>query len=344
MEQLRMQMESAVSKFVSWLDQYGETSYDFQTFYAGTLGRKAKALDYRRPRLGTLAVSPIIFCEAFAPAARRFFHVPQRFPIADAHYAMGFALRFRLTGNENDYRRAVHFLEVLLKTRCQGYTGYSWGYPFDWETVGGTVKQGTPLITSLPYVYEAFSHVYQIDRQERWLEAMRLIAEHALHDYQDFETAPGAATCAYGPSPKDRGGVVNASAYRAFLLTKAAIDLKDPRYKSPADRNLRFVIDCQQPDGSWLVLRACQGSVHRSFPHLFCAQGTGEDRPAGSDSSVQSGPRARCAVLCFKSFRRGRAAEAVFETAETHCLSTGALRLCGVREPDGVAPRPIPRT
>ena len=116
---------------MSWLDHYGETSYDFQTFYAGTLGRRAKALDHRRPRLGTLAVSPIIFCEAFAPAARRFFHAPQRFPIADAHYAMGFALRFRLTGNENDYRRAVHFLEVLLKTRCQGYTGYSWGYPFD---------------------------------------------------------------------------------------------------------------------------------------------------------------------------------------------------------------------
>ena len=34
----------------------------------------------------------MVFCEAFVPWARRFFWKPQRFPIADAHYAMGFAL------------------------------------------------------------------------------------------------------------------------------------------------------------------------------------------------------------------------------------------------------------
>ena len=40
-----------------------------------------------------LAVSPIIFCEAFLPSTRRLFFIRQRFPIADAHYAMGFASR-----------------------------------------------------------------------------------------------------------------------------------------------------------------------------------------------------------------------------------------------------------
>ena len=169
------------------------------------------------------------------------------------------------------------------------------GISFRWETVGGTVKQGTPLITSLPYVYEAFSHVYQIDRQERWLEAMRLIAEHALHDYQDFETAPGAATCAYGPSPKDRGGVVNASAYRAFLLTKAAIDLKDPRYKWPADRNLRFVIDCQQPDGSWLYSVHAKGAFIDHFHTCFVLKALAKidqlDRTPACRAALERGVR-----------------------------------------------------
>ncbi len=66
-------------------------SYDFQTFYASDLCRNAKALYYRKPLLGTVAVAPIIFCEAFVPSARSLFWKRQRFPIADAHYAMGFA-------------------------------------------------------------------------------------------------------------------------------------------------------------------------------------------------------------------------------------------------------------
>ena len=269
-------LESSISRFVRWLDAYGETSYDFQTFYAGRLGRKAKALYYRRRRIGMLAVSPIIFCEAFVPATRRFFHVPQRFPIADAHYAMGFAHRFRVTGDDADYRRAVHFLEVLLTTRCVTETGYGWGYPFDWETVGGTVRQGVPLITSLPYVYEAFAEVYRIDGQERWLETMRLIAEHALHDYAEFETGPGAATCAYGPDPRDRGGVVNASAYRAFLLTKAARDFKDGKYTAPARRNLQFVINCQNPDGSWFYSVHPKGQFIDHFHTCFVLKALGK--------------------------------------------------------------------
>src|SRR5262245_59532435 len=89
-EQLLEQVESAVHEFVRWLNRYGETSYDFQTFYAGRLGRYAKATYYRTPKLGVCLVAPIIFCEAFAPSARRFFFVRQRFPIADAHFCMGF--------------------------------------------------------------------------------------------------------------------------------------------------------------------------------------------------------------------------------------------------------------
>ena len=162
----------------------------------------------------------MVFCEAFVPSARRFFWKPQRFPIADAHYAMGFALLAGAYGADKYYQRAVHFLEVLQETRCPGYEDYCWGYPFDWETRTGTMKEGTPMITTVPYVYEAFSQVYAIDGDQKWLPIMRSIAEHAFQSYRDLETAPDTASCAYTPAPDDPGGVINASAYRAFLLTR----------------------------------------------------------------------------------------------------------------------------
>src|SRR5437867_3519609 len=156
--------ESSIDGFIRWLDGYGETSYDHQSFFASDLGRSAKALYYRKPLLGTLAVAPIIFCEAFIPSARRLFWIPQRFPIADAHYAMGFALLSRTLGEPAYYQRAVHFLEVLQTTRCPGYERPGWGYPFDWETRGGAARTGTPFITTLPYAYEAFREVYELDK------------------------------------------------------------------------------------------------------------------------------------------------------------------------------------
>src|SRR5712691_11580381 len=52
-------IRTALRGFVAWLDRYGETSYDFQSFFAGSLGRGAKALYYRKPLLGTLAVATI---------------------------------------------------------------------------------------------------------------------------------------------------------------------------------------------------------------------------------------------------------------------------------------------
>jgi hypothetical protein len=242
-------VQSTILRFTQWLEKYGEVSYDFQTVYASDLGRAAKALYYKKPLLGTLAVSPMVLCEAFVPSARRLFWKPQRFPIADAHYAMGYAL-LALTFQEDKYhKRAVHFLEVLKETRCPGFKNYCWGYPFNWETLRGTIREGTPLITTVPYVYEAFRQVYEFDRDPQWRDVMRSIAQHALLDYKDQKTSPAASTCSY--TPTDAMNVVNANAYRAFVLTCAAMDFSDDKYLSVAERNLNFVLEAQNPDGSW---------------------------------------------------------------------------------------------
>jgi hypothetical protein len=93
--------------------------------------------------------------------------------------------------------------------------------------------------------------VYAIDGNEKWLAIMQSIAEHAVNDYRDVETAPDAASCGYTPALDDPAGVVNASAYRAFLLTRAGTELSEPRYLEVAKRNLNFVLACQNENGSW---------------------------------------------------------------------------------------------
>jgi hypothetical protein len=259
-------VSEVLTGFIQWLGAYGETSWDFQSFFAGPVGGRAKALYYRRKFIGTAAVAPMVFCEAFLPSARRLFHHPMRFPIADAHYAMGFAFLYDATGDAPYLERAIYFLNELTTSRCPDFKEYCWGYPFDWVWRGGVIKQGTPLITTVPYAYEAFLQVYEIvehrsefrpltsdlrplDLLGDYKQILQSIARHAANDIKDFRTSETASSCSY--TPFDEGGVINAAAYRAFLLTSASQVLSRDDYWPIAERNLNFVLENQNPDGSW---------------------------------------------------------------------------------------------
>jgi hypothetical protein len=240
---------TVLTNFTKWLDTYGETSWDYQSFFARPVGGRAKALYYRHKLVGTAAVAPMIFFEAFLPSARRLFHHRIRFPIADAHYAMGFAFLYEATGNFSYLEKAVHFLTELKKSRCRQFKEYCWGYPFDWVWRGGVIKQQTPLITTTPYVYEAFLQVFQMDPRDDWKLVLQSIARHAATDIKDFRTSESASSCSY--TPFDEGRVINASAYRAFLLTSASQIFCNEDYWRIAERNLNFVLENQNADGSW---------------------------------------------------------------------------------------------
>jgi hypothetical protein len=256
-------LRRVLADFVDWLAIYGGTSWDHQSFFAGPLGGKAKALYYRNRLLGTAAVAPMIFAEAFVPSARRLFHQPIRFPIADAHYAMGFVFLYEATGNDLYLKRSTHFLNELKKSRSPGFKEYCWGYPFDWVTRKGNIKRQTPLITTTPYCYEAFLQVAELlgseargqrsevrtDLLVEYRQILESIARHAASDIKDFRISETASSCSY--TPCDEGGVINAAAYRAFLLTSASQVFSNEDYWKIGARNLNFVLENQNPDGSW---------------------------------------------------------------------------------------------
>lgn len=242
-----------VARFIEWLDYYGETSWDHQSYYAGSVGGRAKARYYKNKWLGIAAVAPMVCSEALFPPARRLFHRRIRFPIADAHYAMGFAYFYEATGNEHHLDKAIHFLEVLQQTRCPDFKEYCWGYPFDWVTRNGVIRANTPLITTTPYVFEAFLQVQRLQPRDEWRNVLESIVRHATTDIKDFKFSETASTCSY--TPHDKGGVVNASAYRSFMLTSAAKFFDREDLLEIAGRNLNFVLESQNADGSWPYAR-----------------------------------------------------------------------------------------
>ena len=238
-----------LENFTAWLERYGEFSWDHQSFFAGGVGRSAKALYYKNKLLGTAAVAPMIFCEAFFPPARRLFHKPIRLPISDAHFAMGFTFLGEATGEQKYLPRAVHFLDELKKSRSPGYKNDCWGYPFHWVTRNGTLKEHTPFITTTPYVFEALLQVNRLTPRAEWREIMESALRYATDDIKDEPFPGGGRTCSYMPEGEYK--VVNASAYRAGMLAQAAKFFGRDELLKTALANADFVLAAQNADGSW---------------------------------------------------------------------------------------------
>jgi hypothetical protein len=243
------EIQNILESFSNWLGSFGEVSYDHQSFYAGSVGSRAKALYYRHKTVGKFAVAPMVVAEAFMPSARQLFHHPMRLPIADAHYAMGFACLYEASGDEFYLQKTGHFLDVLQKTRCVEFKEYCWGYPFDWVTGTGVIPAGTPLITTTPYAFEAFLQMEQLQPNMKWRRILESIARHVCSDIKDIKLSETSSTCCY--TPFDKVGVVNASAYRAFTLVSAAKFFGDNHFMETARPNLNFVLQSQNDDGSW---------------------------------------------------------------------------------------------
>src|SRR5260370_24131364 len=104
---------------------------------------------------------------------------------------MGFAFLYEATGDASHLKRAIHFLNELKKSRCVDFKEYCWGYPFDWVWRNGVIKQQTPLITTTPYVYEAF---------------LQLLETVERTDFQTSNPPPDLRPLTSAPRPRPSDG------------------------------------------------------------------------------------------------------------------------------------------
>jgi hypothetical protein len=253
---------AALERFRSWLGHAGGASYDPYDLASTRYGRWARRLYYEKHLLGVLLNAPLILVELLAPSLRSLVVRKDRFATADAQLALAFmnvyeALQYEIaspasikTDADSCLQQAKELAGGLLSQSIAGYSGYCWGYPFDWQNVNGLMSKHTPHITATPYCYEAFVRLFDLTGESKYLEIARSVARFVDRDLHDTPCGPGATAASY--TPNDHSKVVNASAYRALVLFDAARRFDDAEHYAKAWQNMRFILQAQQPDGSWL--------------------------------------------------------------------------------------------
>jgi hypothetical protein len=255
---------AAALRFTAWLDAVGCDSYDPYDIWGTRYGRWARRRYYNKRRLGGALIAPILFIEVICPSLRKLFVSKQRFPTADAQLGLAclnlYEARRRLPSEirgplpdataSSWLKRAQELATDILAQSVPGYSGCCWGYPFDWQSVNGLVPKSTPHITATPYCYELFAKLWDLTGDLSYLNVVRSITAFVSRDLKDTPAGNDSAASSY--TPHDHSKVINASAYRAFVLLDAARRFEDDGLKNRALSNLRFILQNQRPDGSWL--------------------------------------------------------------------------------------------
>jgi hypothetical protein len=261
-------LRNGVNAFVRWLESEGYESYDPYDIWGTRYGLMSRRIYYRAPLLGAFLVAPLLLMEMICPELRRLMVKKQRFATAEAQLVLGFLNLYQLTSDLLHLRRAMDICDGLLQLSLAGYSGHCWGYPFDWQNAAGLWPKNTPFITATPYCYEAFVSLGEITGEERYLSIARSVAKFVQDDLNDTPIAAEAAAASYSPHVHDQ--VVNASAYRAFVLFDAAHRFGETGFLTKANKNLQFILDAQHPDGSWpYALNEGKGSFIDHFHTCF---------------------------------------------------------------------------
>jgi hypothetical protein len=253
-------VSEGIRRFDAWLEKVGYESYDPYDTWGTKYGLFARRIYYKKGIAGLPLIAPILFMETACPGARRLFVRKGRFATADGQLTLAFLNLYRATGEKKFLEKAVRLGEELWQYSVPGYSGKCWGYPFDWQNNRGLWKKNTPYITCTPYCFEASLGLYDATGEQRYLEISRSIAKFVYTDLKDTPAGKDAAAASY--SPMDETKVVNASAYRAWVLFETGL----PEYREKAQRNLNFILQSQREDGAWLY--ATEGSGENFIDHF----------------------------------------------------------------------------
>lgn len=155
-----------------------------------------------------------------------------------ALFALAQIANHRRVNTKESEAAVSNFLSALLAMKAVGYSGACWGYNFDWQSRNFFAPRGTPTIVPTAFAARAFI--------EAGHNEARSVCDFIMNDLPRTVDTETEVCFSYAPDTDTR--IFNASLLAAEVLAstgeKELIDL--------AERAARYVVNNQQPDGSWM--------------------------------------------------------------------------------------------
>jgi hypothetical protein len=173
-------------------------------------------------------------------------------------------------------------INILKETRSPAYSGYCWGYNFDWQSRAFYLPKYTPTIVNTSFIGHALLDCFLHTKNVQALEMAVSAKDFIINDLH--RKTEGSWLC-FSYSPMDEIYVHNANLLGASLLIRLYGSTGDEFLRDTALSSLGYSMRHQRSDGSWPYAEtAYQGwidSFHTGFNlqsiHYFIECGFGDD-------------------------------------------------------------------
>jgi hypothetical protein len=166
-----------------------------------------------------------------------------------ALFALAQLATYRRLRSDEAELQARNLLAMLLSMKADGLSGVAWGYNFDWQSRNFFAPRGTPTVVPTAFAARAFIQAAREFNDEGYLDVARSVCDFILRDLPRSVETDTELCFSYAPNTDTR--IFNASLLAAEVLGETGQLTKDPALCHEAERAARYVINQQQPDGSW---------------------------------------------------------------------------------------------
>ena len=173
----------------------------------------------------------------------------ERNPKGIALFALAQLATHRRLQTEESELQARNLLTMLLALKVEGFSGAAWGYNFDWQNRNFFAPRGTPTVVPTAFAARALIEAARLFKDEEYLNVARSVCDFLLRDLP--RTVDTETELCFSYAPKTNTRIFNASLLAAEVLASVGALTRDPALISHATRAARYVVNHQQPAGSW---------------------------------------------------------------------------------------------
>jgi hypothetical protein len=174
---------------------------------------------------------------------------PERNPKGIALFALAQLATHRRLQTEASARQARTLLAMLLSLKVEGFSGPAWGYNFDWQSRNFFAPRGTPTVVPTAFAARALLEAARQFDDDEYLNVARSVCDFLLHDLPRTVDTENELCFSYAPDSNTR--IFNASLLAAEVLAETGKLTNNPSLCDHATRAARYVVNQQQPEGSW---------------------------------------------------------------------------------------------
>ena len=157
---------------------------------------------------------------------------------------------------EQHLKKINNLIDELEKLIPEGFSGACWGYDFDWEARNANIPAYQPTVVATGIITNALYIAYKLSGS---IKAKKLVLSAANFVTKDLNRTSNETGFCFSYSPFDHQQVFNASMKGVRLLAQAYDLSKNITDLNTAKVAVNFVVNHQNPDGSWAYSLAKAG-------------------------------------------------------------------------------------